>query len=96
MANNKSKDVVVTGVSTGIGWGTTKVLISKGFRVFGSVRKQADADRLQREFGNCFVPLMMDVTDADAVHEAAQRVGALIGDRNLVGLASSQTRESSG
>ena len=31
MAN--SKDVVVTGVSTGIGWGTTKVLVSKGFRV---------------------------------------------------------------
>ena len=49
MAN--SKDVVVTGVSTGIGHGTTKVLISKGFRVFGSVRKQADADRLQSEFG---------------------------------------------
>jgi NAD(P)-dependent dehydrogenase (short-subunit alcohol dehydrogenase family) len=55
MAN--SKDVVVTGVSTGIGWGTTKVLVSKGFRVFGSVRKQADADRLQSEFGNGFVPL---------------------------------------
>ena len=34
MAN--SNDVVVTGVSTGIGWGTTKVLVSKGFRVFGS------------------------------------------------------------
>jgi NAD(P)-dependent dehydrogenase (short-subunit alcohol dehydrogenase family) len=28
-----SKDVVVTGVSTGIGWGTTKVLVSNGFRV---------------------------------------------------------------
>ncbi len=37
MAN--SKDVVVTGVSTGTGLGTTKVLVSKGFRVFGSVRK---------------------------------------------------------
>ena len=61
MAN--SKDVVVTGVSTGIGWGTTKVLVSRGFRVFGSVRKPADADRLQREFGNGFVPLMMDITD---------------------------------
>jgi NAD(P)-dependent dehydrogenase (short-subunit alcohol dehydrogenase family) len=84
MAN--SKDVVVTGVSTGIGWGTTKVLVSKGFRVFGSVRKPADADRLQREFGNGFVPLMMDVTDADAVHQAAQKVGSTIGDRNLVGL----------
>src|SRR5712692_8620216 len=65
MAN--SKDVLVAGVSTGIGWGTTKVLVSKGFRVFGSVRKQADADRLQREFGNGFVPLLMDITDADAV-----------------------------
>jgi NAD(P)-dependent dehydrogenase (short-subunit alcohol dehydrogenase family) len=84
MAN--SKDVVVTGVSTGIGWGITKVLVSKGFRVFGSVRKQADADRLQREFGAAIVPLMMDITDADAVHQAAQRVGSMIGDRNLVGL----------
>ena len=37
MANSKSKDVVVTGVSSGIGWGTTKVLVSKGFRVFGSI-----------------------------------------------------------
>src|SRR5258708_24124725 len=73
-------------VSTGIGWGTTKVLVSKGFRVFGSVRKPADADRLQREFGNGFVPLMMDVTDADAVHQAARKVGSMIGDRNLVGL----------
>jgi NAD(P)-dependent dehydrogenase (short-subunit alcohol dehydrogenase family) len=81
-----SKDVVVTGVSTGIGWGTTKVLVSKGFRVFGSVRKQADADRLQKDFGNGFVPLIMDVTDVDAVHQAAQKVGSMIGARNLVGL----------
>jgi hypothetical protein len=28
MANHK--DVVVTGVSTGIGWGTTKVLVATG------------------------------------------------------------------
>jgi NAD(P)-dependent dehydrogenase (short-subunit alcohol dehydrogenase family) len=81
-----SKDVVVTGVSTGIGWGTTKVLVSKGFRVFGSVRKQADADRLETEFGKSFVPLIMDITDAGAVHQAAQKVGSMIGDRNLVGL----------
>jgi NAD(P)-dependent dehydrogenase (short-subunit alcohol dehydrogenase family) len=81
-----NKDVVVTGVSTGIGHGTTSVLLSKGFRVFGSVRKQADADRLQKEFGDNFVPLIMDITDADAVHQAAQKVGAMIGERNLVGL----------
>src|SRR3984885_6902730 len=84
MANGK--DVVVTGVSSGIGLGTTKVLVAKGLRVFGSVRKQGDADRLQREFGDGFVPLVMDITDADAVHQAAQKVGSMIGDRNLVGL----------
>ena len=66
--------------------GTAKVLISKGFRVFGSVRKEADANRLRKEFGEGFVPLMMDITDADAVHQAAQWVGSMIGDRNLVGL----------
>jgi len=28
----------------------------------------------------------MDITDADAVHQAAQQVGSMIGDRNLIGL----------
>jgi NAD(P)-dependent dehydrogenase (short-subunit alcohol dehydrogenase family) len=41
---------------------------------------------LLRDFGEGFVPLMMDVTDADAVQQAAQKVGSMIGDRNLVGL----------
>jgi short subunit dehydrogenase len=61
------RSVVVTGTSTGIGWGTTKVLIARGFRVFGSVRKKADAERLSAEFGAAFVPLVFDVTDEDAV-----------------------------
>jgi NAD(P)-dependent dehydrogenase (short-subunit alcohol dehydrogenase family) len=81
-----SKDVVVTGVSTGIGHATTKVLLAKGFRVFGTVRKQSDADRLQAEFGDGYVPLIMDISDADAVHRAAEHVASMIGDRNLVGL----------
>ena len=81
-----SENVVVTGVSTGIGHATTKVLVERGFRVFGSVRKRADADRLQREFGDNYVPLIMDISDSDAVHQAAQQVRSLIGDKNLVGL----------
>src|ERR1700744_3182764 len=55
------KSVVVTGVSTGIGWGCVKVLIAGGFRVFGSGRKQADAERLTKEFGPNFAPLIFDV-----------------------------------
>src|SRR6202522_4675950 len=29
---------------------------------------------------------MMDITDADAVHQAGRKVGSMIGSRNLVGL----------
>ena len=57
------RSVVITGASTGIGWAAAKLLLDRGFRVFGSVRKQADADRLKNEFGANFTPLMFDVTD---------------------------------
>jgi NAD(P)-dependent dehydrogenase (short-subunit alcohol dehydrogenase family) len=80
------KSVVVTGVSTGIGWGCAKVLIAQGFRVFGSVRKQADADRLRAEFGPSFVPLIFDVTDEAAVRAAAERVADALGAEPLAGL----------
>jgi NAD(P)-dependent dehydrogenase (short-subunit alcohol dehydrogenase family) len=80
------KSVVVTGVSTGIGWGTAKVLTKRGFRVFGSVRKQADADRLSRELGANVVPLMFDVTDDAAVRAGAARVRELMQGEKLFGL----------
>jgi NAD(P)-dependent dehydrogenase (short-subunit alcohol dehydrogenase family) len=80
------KSVVVTGVSTGIGWGTVKILIQKGFRVFGSVRKTQDAERLQKEFGENFVPLIFDVTDEPPVQAAAQQVRGQLNGETLFGL----------
>ena len=80
------KSVVVTGVSTGIGWGCVKVLIESGFRVFGSVRKQSDAERLANEFGPNFTPLIFDVTDKAAVAEGARQVEAALGGETLLGL----------
>ena len=80
------KSVVVTGVSTGIGWGIAKVLLANGFRVFGSVRKRADADRLKAEFGANFVPLLFDVTDEAAVLAAAREVRAALKGETLAGL----------
>ena len=78
--------VVMTGVSSGIGWGTAKVLIGRGVRVLGSVRKQADADRLQAEFGDLFTPLVFDVTDEEAVRRAASQVRDALGGQTLGGL----------
>jgi NAD(P)-dependent dehydrogenase (short-subunit alcohol dehydrogenase family) len=80
------KTVVVTGASTGIGWGCVKVLIAGGFRVFGSVRRQADAERLRAEFGANFLPLIFDVTDAAAVAAGAAQVDAALGGASLFGL----------
>ncbi len=68
------QSVVITGVSTGIGWGVSKVLIQQGFRVFGSVRREEDAKRLTVEFGQAFVPLLFDIMDEAAVHAAARQV----------------------
>lgn len=80
------QSVVVTGVSTGIGWGTAKVLIDRGFRVFGSVRKPADANRLRQEFGSNFTPLLFDVTDEAGVHAAARQVREALNGETLKGL----------
>ena len=45
------KYIVITGVSSGIGFDTTRILIENGFFVFGSVRRSEDADRLKNKFG---------------------------------------------
>jgi NAD(P)-dependent dehydrogenase (short-subunit alcohol dehydrogenase family) len=80
------QSVVITGASTGIGWATAKLLLDRGFRVFGSVRKQADADRLTSEFGANFTPLLFDVTDEAAVLAAAREVRTALGGETLSGL----------
>jgi hypothetical protein len=80
------KTVVVTGASTGIGWGCAKVLVEKGFRVLGGVRKKADAERLRNEFGGNFTPLFFDVTDEAAVRQAASATASVLGDEPLFGL----------
>jgi phosphoenolpyruvate synthase/pyruvate phosphate dikinase len=66
--------VVVSGCSRGIGYCVVEVLLAEGFHVFGSVRKEADAIRLQKDFGESFTPLMFDVTDEVAVQKCAVQV----------------------
>jgi hypothetical protein len=80
------KSVIVTGASTGIGWGICKILTERGFRVLGSVRKPADGERLQAEFGTNFIPLIFDITDAAAVAAGAQQARALLAGEPLFGL----------
>jgi NAD(P)-dependent dehydrogenase (short-subunit alcohol dehydrogenase family) len=80
------RSVVVTGASTGIGWASARLLLDKGFRVFGSVRKEADAARLKSEFGANFTALMFDITDEAAVLAGAREVRAALNGETLAGL----------
>ena len=80
------QSIVITGVSTGIGHATAQVLVRRGFRVFGSVRKASDGEALQQELGERFVPLHFDVTDESAIIAAAAQVRQQLDGQTLAGL----------
>ncbi len=78
--------IVVTGASTGIGHACAIHLDRLGHRVFAGVRSQADAEKLAREGSGRLSPILLDVTDAGAIEQAAKEVGAALGDAGLAGL----------
>ncbi len=78
--------VVVTGVSSGIGEGIARHCVEQGYRVFGSVRKDADADKLRESLGEAFVPLLFDVRDRPAIEESVQLVSDALNGESLAGL----------
>ncbi len=80
------KTIVITGVSTGIGFAAAQELITRGYRVFGSVRKAADGERVQHALGPSFTPLLFDVTDTVALAAAVAQVRAAVGEQGLAGL----------
>ena len=69
-----TKNIVITGVSSGIGRDALRLLHQKGYHIYGSVRKEADAKSLTEAYPQCFTPLIFDVQDQDAVNQAAKRV----------------------
>jgi len=77
------ENILITGVSTGIGYDAVKLFLEKGYFVFGSVRKQADADRLKNDFGKNFHPLIFDVCDSDAIKKAAIEVEKILDGKGI-------------
>ena len=76
------KTYVVTGASTGIGLATVKLLLAKGHRVFGSVRRLEDTSMHRSNF----LPLLFDVTDDNAIFAAAAEVRRELGGETLAGI----------
>lgn len=82
----RSKTILITGASTGIGYGAAKHFIERGYTVFGSVRNSQDADRLKAELGAQFEPLLFDVTDSEAVSKSADYLTHRLAGSGLGGL----------
>ena len=80
------RSVVITGVSSGIGFASARTLVERGYRVFGSVRNEADAQRVRAALGAEFVALVFDVTDGAGIARAADTVAAQIGGQCLAAL----------
>jgi len=68
------KNILITGVSTGIGRDAAEYLLDKGYRIFGSIRKLSDADDLINNNPENFIPLEFDVTDEDAISNSVEIV----------------------
>ena len=86
-----AKSIVITGVSTGIGRASLDLLYEKGYHIFGSVRNQADADKLSKIYPDRFTPLRFDVQNHDEVVKASKVVfeqcETLVGLINNAGIA---------
>jgi NAD(P)-dependent dehydrogenase (short-subunit alcohol dehydrogenase family) len=82
----ETRAVVVTGASTGIGAACAQHLDERGFRVFASVRRQSDADRIAALGSSRLEPLFLDVTDAETIAKAVQTVDAGLTGAGLAGL----------
>jgi NAD(P)-dependent dehydrogenase (short-subunit alcohol dehydrogenase family) len=82
--------VFVTGASTGIGRATVLELVDAGFQVYGTVRREVDAESLRSQFSDAFTPVMMDLLDEDSVRAAGALItahGPLFGLVNNAGAA---------
>ena len=75
-----SGTVVITGTSSGIGRGLCKSFVERGYNVFGTVRNKKDALELEKEFGQNFNALIMDVTNEKQILLAKEKVKNYLGN----------------
>ncbi len=80
------RSVLITGASTGIGRAGALRLDAAGWRVFAGVRRDEDAASLRDAGSERLVPLTLDITAADQIAAAAERIGAEVGEGGLDGL----------
>jgi NAD(P)-dependent dehydrogenase (short-subunit alcohol dehydrogenase family) len=80
------KSVVITGASSGIGWSSVARMSRAGWKVFSTVRKESDRDKLRAEFPENVYPVLMDVENEASIGAAAREIESQLSGRGLEGL----------
>ncbi len=80
------RTMLITGASTGIGAACALELDRRGYRVFAGVRREEDGEALRQKASSQLVPIMLDVTDAEQIAAAVERIADTVGDAGLAGL----------
>ena len=83
VARMERRTVVITGASSGIGKAAALHLAALGWTVYAGVRKQEDADALEREAAGDLVPVFLDVTNDTQILGSSGRIAQDVGERGL-------------
>jgi NAD(P)-dependent dehydrogenase (short-subunit alcohol dehydrogenase family) len=70
----KTKGVIITGASSGIGLECARWLAEHGFHVFAGVRRKADAERLDKLAPGKITAISLDVTNVASLKSAVKAV----------------------
>lgn len=81
-----AKTILITGASTGIGEAAVRHLDRPGYRVFASVRRPEDAEKITSQASSRVTPLLMDVTDGESILAAVRLLQEQVGEGGLDGL----------
>ncbi len=63
------KVAIVTGASSGIGLAICHALNRKGATVYGLARREDRLEQINKELGEAFIPVVMDVTDRESLFD---------------------------
>lgn len=76
--------ILITAASSGIGAACAKAFAQQGIWVFAGVRSEAQGVMLQQTAGNNVTPVLLDVTDGEAIAAAIAQIRAALKQRKAV------------
>ena len=80
------KNIVITGVSSGIGKSIALTLLEDGYFVLGTVRKEADARELYEKYPETFKHIICDLSHQESITNACGEIKSILSSGQIYGL----------